>query len=224
MGVDTFYKTPAQEINNLRYAASVPFAYQPNMPEFLRTGRGRTIVNYNDPNNRQNMDITISQMLDITENGLDFVLFRAEDIYNVFRTLDMYLIGSQPSLEARSLAHILYAKKIVDFREKNFVAFQIAVLANDGIMNEIIEIYGHTDAFSQIFGNITIRPEDFPNKKEYVKELIRTKVRRPPIDLALLNIETPTVEDSEKDPLDVFLKDDLPGVGEDYITDLYGKS
>lgn len=217
-----FYTTPAAFINGYPFMASVPFAYQPNMPQSLKTGMGRTIVNYQDPNNRQNMYITISQMLDLTDAGFDFYLHVPEDIYKVFQTIDEYLLGVRREIAARSMPHIIYAKKLVDFREDNFTAFHMACLANDGIMTEVLDYYGKSDAFSQIFERDTYADDITLPKAERVRNALK-RIRRPPIDVTTLEIEPPKVEITDTDPLEHFFKDDLPGVEENYIERLYGQ-
>lgn len=218
-----FYRTPAAFINNQRFMANVPFSYQPNMPTSIATGRARNIVNYADPNNRQNMEITIKQMLDLQEQSYEFSILNPEDVYQVFRAIDHYLIGAVPSLQARSMPHIVFSKRLCEFRNENFVSFQLAVLSNDGIMNEVIDVYGNDDQFNSVFVGsvIDVIPKELP-KSDKVRLILR-KIRKPPIDEALLDITRFEDTQTSASVLEDLLPEDSVDVDETFISKLYGR-
>lgn len=218
-----FYRTPAAAINHRKFMANVPFSYQPNMPECYKNGRGRNIVNYSDPLNRQLMNVTIRQMLEMVEQGHEFTLESKEDVYAIFKIIDFYILDATKQVEARSIPHILFCKKLVEFRDQNFAAFQMSVLGNDGIMNEILEIYDKDPDFTEIFSAKTTPQigKDLP-KPLRVRAVLQ-KLRRAPIDPALLDTSRIVPQEKISTSLDDFLPDEGPSLDEGFLQDLFGK-
>lgn len=220
-----FYRTPAESMNNQKFMADVPFSYQPNMPESMKKGKSKNLVNYSDSSNRQNMRVTIAQMLDMFESGHEFRIIYPEDVYIVFRIIDRWIESATPLIQERSLDHIVFAKRVIAFRQDSFVNFQLAVLRVDGLMNEIISIYGANTTFEKVFSGEGVNKEiaiDRMTKQNKVKALLRN-LRKPPIDMTLLEIKPPGATKSAGSMLDELLPSDDIVVDESFVNRLYGK-
>ena len=220
-----FYRTPAEAMNNQRFMADVPFSYQPSMPQAMRSGRTKNLVNYADSGNRQNMRVTVAQMLDMFENGHEFRIIHPEDVYVVFRLIDRWIGEATSHIAARSMPHIVFAKRLVAFRQDSFVNFQLAVLKIDGLMNEIISIYGNNTTFDKVFsqgGAATETAMDRMTKENHVKVLLR-QLRNPPIDETLLEIKPTVAKNTAGSTLDELLPADTLEIDEGFVNRLYGK-
>ena len=219
-----FYRTPAESMNRQLFMADVPFSYQPNMPAAMRNGKTKNLTNYADSSNRQNMQVTIAQMLDMFEEGHEFRIIHPEDVYMVFRIIDRWIESATPLIQARSMDHIVFAKRVVAFRQDSFVNLQLSILRVDGLMNEIISIYGNNTSFEKVFSDNGVDKEvaiDRMTKQNKVKILLR-QLRNPPIDMALLDIKAPPTKVAGA-VLDDLLPSDDAMVDEAFVNRLYGK-